>query len=84
MIKHIKRIAFLLFVFFNFQDLQSQYGGGFITTIPDPPTVNDEVVIRPMMFIFVSYDHRIIPGAVAQKFLVSVKEDIENIDYECL
>lgn len=46
-----------------------------------PVVVNDEIVIRPTMFIFVSYDHRIIPGAVAQKFLVSVKENIENIVY---
>ena len=44
--KHIKSIAFLLFVLFNFQNLQSQYGGGFITTNPDHPTVNDEVVIN--------------------------------------
>ncbi len=42
---------------------------------PDKP---GEVVLRPMMFLAVSYDHRIIDGAEAVTFLVSIKDAIEN------
>jgi len=44
-----------------------------------PVVVDDEIVIRPMMYICVSYDHRIIPGAVAQQFLGKTKEALENV-----
>ena len=44
-----------------------------------PVVVDDEIVIRPMMYICVSYDHRIIPGAVAQQFLGKIKEALENV-----
>jgi 2-oxoglutarate dehydrogenase E2 component (dihydrolipoamide succinyltransferase) len=47
--------------------------------IEDRPIVrNDEVVIRPMMYLAVSYDHRIIDGKDAVIFLVKVKEGLEN------
>src|SRR5262249_40877694 len=36
------------------------------------------VVIRPMMYLALSYDHRIIDGAEAVRFLVKVKEGIED------
>jgi len=39
---------------------------------------NDEVVIRPMMYIALSYDHRLIDGKDAVQFLVKVKEHLEN------
>ena len=42
-----------------------------------PIAVNGEVVIRPMMYIALSYDHRIVDGAGAVGFLVRVKELIE-------
>lgn len=40
--------------------------------------VNDEIVIRPMMYLALSYDHRIIDGKEAVSFLVRIKECIEN------
>ncbi len=47
--------------------------------IKDRPVVVDgEVVIRPMMYIALSYDHRIIDGREAVLFLVAVKEALED------
>lgn len=44
-----------------------------------PVVVDDEIAIRPMVYICVSYDHRIIPGAIAQQFLERVKLGIEGV-----
>jgi len=38
---------------------------------------NDSIVIRPMMYLALSYDHRLIDGADAVRFLVAVKESLE-------
>ncbi|HVX48877.1 MAG TPA: 2-oxoglutarate dehydrogenase complex dihydrolipoyllysine-residue succinyltransferase [Chitinophagaceae bacterium] len=43
-----------------------------------PMAVNGQVVIRPMMYIALSYDHRIIDGRESVSFLVRVKELLEN------
>lgn len=43
-----------------------------------PVVVNDEIVIRPMMYIALSYDHRIIDGKESVTFLVKVKEAMED------
>ena len=43
-----------------------------------PVVVNDAIVIRPMMYLAVSYDHRLIDGEHAVRFLVRVKERIED------
>ena len=43
-----------------------------------PIAVDGEVVIRPMMYIALSYDHRIVDGKEAVTFLVKVKEAVEN------
>jgi 2-oxoglutarate dehydrogenase E2 component (dihydrolipoamide succinyltransferase) len=43
-----------------------------------PVAVGDEVVVRPMMYLALSYDHRIIDGREAVSFLVRVKESIED------
>jgi len=43
-----------------------------------PVAENGEVVIRPMMYLALSYDHRIIDGREAVQFLVSIKEQIED------
>ena len=43
-----------------------------------PIAVGDEIVIRPMMYLALSYDHRIIDGREAVSFLVRVKESIED------
>jgi 2-oxoglutarate dehydrogenase E2 component (dihydrolipoamide succinyltransferase) len=40
--------------------------------------VNDQIVIRPMMYLALSYDHRIIDGKEAVTFLVNVKQNIED------
>ncbi|MBI4209092.1 MAG: 2-oxoglutarate dehydrogenase complex dihydrolipoyllysine-residue succinyltransferase [Deltaproteobacteria bacterium] len=45
-----------------------------------PVVVNGQIVIRPMMYLALSYDHRLIDGREAVLFLVKVKEGIENID----
>ena len=43
-----------------------------------PIAVDNETVIRPMMYLALSYDHRIIDGREAVSFLVRVKESIED------
>ncbi len=69
------------------------YGSLLSTPILNPPqsailgmhkiekravVVNDAVVIRPMMYVALSYDHRLIDGEQAVTFLVRVKERIED------
>ena len=43
-----------------------------------PVAENDQVVIRPMMYLALSYDHRIIDGREAISFLVTIKEQLED------
>lgn len=43
-----------------------------------PIALNGQVVIRPMMYLALSYDHRIVDGKEAVTFLVKVKEALEN------
>ncbi len=43
-----------------------------------PIAVNGQVVIRPMMYLALSYDHRIVDGREAVTFLVKVKQSIED------
>jgi 2-oxoglutarate dehydrogenase E2 component (dihydrolipoamide succinyltransferase) len=43
-----------------------------------PIAENGEIVIRPMMYLALSYDHRIIDGRQAVQFLVSIKEQLED------
>ena len=45
-----------------------------------PVVVDGQIVIRPMMYIALSYDHRVIDGGTAVRFLVKVKDLIENPD----
>ena len=69
------------------------YGSLLSTPILNPPqsailgmhkieeraiAISGEVVVRPMMYLALSYDHRIIDGAEAVRFLVRVKECIED------
>ena len=69
------------------------YGSLLSTPILNPPqsailgmhkiekravVVNDQVVIRPMMYLALSYDHRLIDGEQAVTFLIRVKERIED------
>lgn len=69
------------------------YGSMMSTPIINPPqagilgmhnivkravVINDEVVVRPMMYVALSYDHRIIDGSESVRFLVTIKELIED------
>jgi 2-oxoglutarate dehydrogenase E2 component (dihydrolipoamide succinyltransferase) len=51
---------------------------GMHNVVDRPMAVNGQVVIRPMMYIALSYDHRIIDGRESVGFLVKVKEMLEN------
>jgi 2-oxoglutarate dehydrogenase E2 component (dihydrolipoamide succinyltransferase) len=51
---------------------------GMHNVVDRPVAVNGQVVIRPMMYIALSYDHRIIDGKESVSFLVAVKQMIEN------
>ena len=51
---------------------------GMHNIIQRPVAVNGEVVIRPMMYLALSYDHRIIDGSSAVTFLVKVKNLLED------
>ena len=53
---------------------------GMHNIVDRPVAVNGQVVIRPMMYIALSYDHRVIDGKDSVGFLVKVKELIENPD----
>jgi 2-oxoglutarate dehydrogenase E2 component (dihydrolipoamide succinyltransferase) len=69
------------------------YGSMMSTPILNPPqsgilglhaiqkravVVDDAVVIRPMMYVALSYDHRLVDGREAVQFLVRVKDCIET------
>jgi 2-oxoglutarate dehydrogenase E2 component (dihydrolipoamide succinyltransferase) len=43
-----------------------------------PMAVNGQVAIRPMMYLALSYDHRVVDGQGAVTFLVRVKESLED------
>ena len=51
---------------------------GLHRVLPRPGAEGDKVVIRPMMYLALSYDHRIIDGREAVLFLVAIKELIED------
>ncbi|MCC8400018.1 MAG: 2-oxoglutarate dehydrogenase complex dihydrolipoyllysine-residue succinyltransferase [Rickettsia endosymbiont of Platyusa sonomae] len=53
---------------------------GLHKTEERPVVVNGKIEIRPMMYVALSYDHRIIDGKEAVTFLVKIKELIENPD----
>ena len=43
-----------------------------------PVAIDGEVVVRPMMYVALTYDHRIIDGREAVQFLVTVKQCLED------
>ncbi len=45
---------------------------------PRPMAIGDKVEVRPMMYLALSYDHRIVDGKEAVTFLVRVKENLED------
>ena len=51
---------------------------GMHNIVERPVVVNGQIVIRPIMFVALSYDHRVIDGKESVSFLVKVKEMLEN------
>jgi 2-oxoglutarate dehydrogenase E2 component (dihydrolipoamide succinyltransferase) len=51
---------------------------GMHAIVKRPVVLGDQIVIRPMMYLALSYDHRIIDGKEAVLFLVHIKETLEN------
>jgi 2-oxoglutarate dehydrogenase E2 component (dihydrolipoamide succinyltransferase) len=51
---------------------------GMHNIIQRPMAVNGQVVIRPMMYLALSYDHRLIDGKEAVTFLVTIKNWLED------
>jgi 2-oxoglutarate dehydrogenase E2 component (dihydrolipoamide succinyltransferase) len=51
---------------------------GLHNIVERPVVVNGEMAIRPIMYVALSYDHRIVDGREAVQFLVRVKELIED------
>ena len=51
--------------------------------IKTPTVINDVVVVRPIMELSLSYDHRIVDGAPAARFLSRIRDLIENMNW-CL
>jgi 2-oxoglutarate dehydrogenase E2 component (dihydrolipoamide succinyltransferase) len=51
---------------------------GMHNIVERPVVENGEIVIRPMMYLALSYDHRIIDGREAVQFLVSIKQSMED------
>jgi 2-oxoglutarate dehydrogenase E2 component (dihydrolipoamide succinyltransferase) len=43
-----------------------------------PVVVDGQVVVRPMMYLALSYDHRLIDGREAVQFLVAIKDALED------
>lgn len=51
---------------------------GMHAIVKRPVAIKDEVVIRPMMYVALTYDHRLIDGREAVLFLVHIKETLED------
>jgi 2-oxoglutarate dehydrogenase E2 component (dihydrolipoamide succinyltransferase) len=43
-----------------------------------PVVVDGQVVVRPMMYLALSYDHRLVDGREAVQFLVAIKDALED------
>jgi 2-oxoglutarate dehydrogenase E2 component (dihydrolipoamide succinyltransferase) len=53
---------------------------GMHNIVKRPMVVGDEIKVRPMMFLALSYDHRVVDGREAVSFLVAVKDRLESPD----
>jgi 2-oxoglutarate dehydrogenase E2 component (dihydrolipoamide succinyltransferase) len=45
---------------------------------------NDAIVIKPMMYLSLSHDHRLVDGMLGGKFLQAIKQTLENFDIKIL
>ncbi|MAZ00662.1 MAG: dihydrolipoyllysine-residue succinyltransferase [Flavobacteriales bacterium] len=57
---------------------------GMHNIIKRPVVVNDKIEIRPMMYLALSYDHRLIDGRESVSFLLKIKESLENPEAQIL
>jgi 2-oxoglutarate dehydrogenase E2 component (dihydrolipoamide succinyltransferase) len=46
----------------------------------EDPEIPGSIVLRPMMYLALSYDHRLIDGAVADQFMENIRKTIETVD----
>jgi 2-oxoglutarate dehydrogenase E2 component (dihydrolipoamide succinyltransferase) len=51
---------------------------GMHTIVKRPVVIGDEIAIRPIMYLALSYDHRVIDGKEAVQFLVHIKQSLED------
>ena len=49
-----------------------------------PVVIDDAIAIRSMMYMAMSYDHRVVDGAVADQFLALVKQGLQSFDESLL
>jgi 2-oxoglutarate dehydrogenase E2 component (dihydrolipoamide succinyltransferase) len=57
---------------------EGEAGGVFAGPEQRPVAVDGEVVIRAMMYVALSYDHRVVDGSDAVRFLVTIKNLLED------
>jgi pyruvate/2-oxoglutarate dehydrogenase complex dihydrolipoamide acyltransferase (E2) component len=55
---------------------------GMGTIVKKPVVINDAIAIRSMMYMSLSFDHRVVDGAQADKFLITIKESLEGWEQE--
>jgi 2-oxoglutarate dehydrogenase E2 component (dihydrolipoamide succinyltransferase) len=53
---------------------------GMHNIVKRPVVENNEIVIRPMMYVALSYDHQLVDGRESVQFLVTIKELLENLE----
>ena len=51
---------------------------GMHNIVNRPVVIDNEIAVRPIMYLALSYDHRLIDGKEAVSFLVLVKKNLEN------
>jgi 2-oxoglutarate dehydrogenase E2 component (dihydrolipoamide succinyltransferase) len=51
---------------------------GMHNIVKRPVVIDDKIVIRPMMYLALSYDHRIVDGKESIGFLVHIKKNLEE------
>jgi 2-oxoglutarate dehydrogenase E2 component (dihydrolipoamide succinyltransferase)/2-oxoisovalerate dehydrogenase E2 component (dihydrolipoyl transacylase) len=55
---------------------------GMGTITKKPVVINDAIAIRSMMYLSFSFDHRVVDGAQADKFLITIKDSLEDWEQE--
>ena len=55
---------------------------GMGTITKKPVVINDAIAIRSMMYLSLSFDHRVVDGAQADKFLITIKDSLEDWEQE--